>query len=99
MEEVRMKNISSLEKRFASEKIDDVKEYDRASALKGERFTYQIAYVCEDIRGDVKRMLWYRLNSPLSDHITVSRVDTVPVRMPMYKIEADDYFISRKPGL
>ena len=99
MEDIRMKNISSLEKRFANEKIDEVAKYDSASALKGERFTYQAAYVCEEMRGDVKKLLYFRVASPLKEYVTVSRVDSVPVRLPMYKIEADDYYISREPGL
>lgn len=99
MENVITKNISSLEKHFANEKIEDIKEYNAASALKGERFTYQVAYSCSDIRGDIKKLLKYRINSPIKEYITVSRVDSVPVRMPMYKIEADDYYISREPGL
>ena len=99
MENVITKNISSLEKHFANEKIEDIKEYNAASALKGERFTYQVAYSCNDIRGDIKKLLKYRINSPIKEYITVSRVDSVPVRMPMYKIEADDYYISREPGL
>ena len=99
MEKVTTKNISSLEKHFANEKIEDIKEYNAASALKGERFTYQVAYSCSDIRGDIKKLLRYRISSPIKEYVTVSRVDSVPVRMPMYKIEADDYYISREPGL
>ena len=99
MEEIRMKNISSLEKHFASDCFDGIKEFNRASALKGERFTYQAVYVCSDMRGDVKKTRFVRVDSPLSDHITVSKVEAVPVRMPMYKIDGDDYYMSREPGL
>ena len=99
MEYVKIKNVSSLEKHFQSERIEDVKEYNEASALRGERFTYQVAYQCDDIRGDVKKILYCRVESPLKEHITVSRVDLVPVRMPMYKVDADDYYMSCEPGL
>ena len=100
METVKIKNISSLEKHFASEKIEGVKEYNRATALRGERFTYQIAYTTDDMRGDVKKALYFKVASPLADNITVSRVEAVPVRMPMYRIDLDDdYYMSREPGL
>ena len=99
MEEIIIKNISSLEKHFSNERVEDIAEYCRASALGGERFSYQIAYTCRDIRGDVKKILYHRVRSDAPAKITVSRVDCVPVRMPMYKVDADDYYISREPGL
>ncbi len=99
MDEILMKNVSSLEKHFSSEKLEDVKEYNSASALKGERFTYQVAYTCRDMRGDVKHTRKYRIASPIAEYVKVSRVDNVPVRMPMYKVDADDYYMSRSPGL
>ncbi|MBR6917030.1 MAG: DUF4091 domain-containing protein [Clostridia bacterium] len=99
MKTVKIKSISSLEKHFANEKIESVKEFSRASALLGERFTYQIAYCSSDMRPDVKEVMYYRVSSPIADYVKVSRVDSVPVRFPMYKVEADDYYISREPGL
>ena len=51
MEEIIMKNISSLEKHFAAERVEDVAEFCKASALRGERFSYQVAYTCRDMRG------------------------------------------------
>jgi len=99
METVIVKNVSSLEKRFSNEKLENVKEYNSASALRGERFSYQVAYTCPNLRGDVKKILYCRVDSPIKEYVAVSRVDLVPVRMPMYKIDADDYYISREPGL
>ncbi len=99
MEEILIKNVSSLEKRFSGERLENVPEYNGASALRGERFSYQIAYTCRDMRGDVKKSLYYKVTSGIPAKITVSRVDSVPVRMPMYRIDADDYYISREPGL
>ena len=99
MDTIKIKNVSSLEKRFASERIEDVPEYSAGSALRGERFSYQVAYRCDDMRGDVKKILYLRVASPIAKYVTVSRVDAVPVRMPMYKVDVDDYYISREPGL
>ncbi|MBQ7714596.1 MAG: DUF4091 domain-containing protein [Clostridia bacterium] len=99
METVRIKSISSLEKRFPCDRIDSIKEYRNATALKGERFSYQIVYVSEDIRGDLKKIMKYRVESPIKEYVRVSRVDCVPVRMPMYRVDADDYYMSREPGL
>ena len=93
------KTVSSLEKRFANEKIDSVPEYKRASALKGERFSYQIMYTSLDIAHDCKEVVHAKIASPISDMVSIQRVDAVPVRFPMYKVEADDYYMSREPGL
>jgi len=99
METIIIKNISSLEKHFQNEKVEDVKEYNSGSMLKGERFSYQVAYTCRDMKGDVKKVLFAKAEGPLAPYVRISRVDTVPVRMPMYKIDADDYYMSREPGL
>ena len=99
METIIIKNISSLEKHFQTEKVEDVKEYIGGSMLKGERFSYQVAYTCRDMKGDVKKVLFAKAKGPLAEYVKISRVDTVPVRMPMYKIDADDYYMSREPGL
>lgn len=99
MEKIIIKSISSLEKHFQNENIDGVAEYPRGSMLKGERFSYQVAYTCRELKGDVKKVLFAKASGPLSQYVQISRVDTVPVRMPMYKIDADDYYMSREPGL
>ncbi len=99
METIIIKNISSLEKHFQTENVEDVKEYSKGSMLKGERFSYQVAYTCRDMKGDVKKVMFAKADGPLAEYVHISRVDTVPVRMPMYKIDADDYYMSRKPGL
>lgn len=96
---IRLKPVSSLEKHFASEDFDSVKEFTSASALRGERFSFQLLYTSSDSALDAKEVAFYRVSSPISDFISVSRVDAVPVRFPMYKLEADDYYISREPGL
>lgn len=95
-----IKTVSSLEKRFANENIESVPQYNKASALKGERFSFQVMYTPDgEASSDCKYVAYYRVSSPLYDNIKVSRVDSVPVRFPMYKIEADDYYMSREPGL
>lgn len=99
MDKLIIKNISSLEKHFQNENVEDVKEYNKGSMLKGERFSYQVAYTCREMKGDVKQVLFAKAEGPLAEYVRICRVDTVPVRMPMYKIDADDYYMSRTPGL
>lgn len=96
---ITVKNVSALEKHFSYESVEAVREYNRASALRGERFSYQVAYTCREIPGNVRLDLKIGVSSPISDYISVCRVERVPVRMPMYKVEADDYYMSREPGL
>ena len=99
MEKVIIKNVSALEKHFSSDPVEAVREYNRASALRGERFSYQVAYTCREVNGDGKGVFHVTVESPIKEYVSISRVDDVPVRMPMYKVEADDYYMSRKPGL
>ena len=99
MEKIIIKNVSSLEKHFSKDCVEAVREYNKGSALKGERFSYQVAYTCREVAGDGKGVFHVKVESPIKEYVRVSRVDDVPVRMPMYKVEADDYYMSREPGL
>lgn len=75
----RTKQVSSLQRVFLDGKCD-LREYNSDSALKGERFSYQIAY-----KSDEKFFAEIIIDSPLSQYITVRSVGSVPSELPVYE--------------
>lgn len=73
------KQVSSLQRVFLDGKCD-LKEYNTDSALKGERFSYQIAY-----KSDEKFFAEIIIDSPLSQYISVRSVVNVPSELPVYE--------------
>lgn len=72
------KQVSSLQRVFLDGKFD-LKEYNTDSALKGERFSYQIAY-----KSDEKFFAEIIIDSPLSQYISVRSVGNVPSELPVF---------------
>lgn len=72
------KQVSSLQRVFLDGKCD-LTEHSCGSALKGERFSYQIAY-----KSDEKFFAEIVIDSPISQFITVRSVGNVPSELPVY---------------
>lgn len=72
------KQVSSLQRVFLDGKCD-LTEHNSDSALKGERFSYQIAY-----KSDEKFFAEIVIDSPISQYITVRSVGNVPSELPVY---------------
>lgn len=88
------KCISSLEKVMPDTSFYKLSEYSEATALKNERFNFQIAYTLSE-KG--RQRLSVDIVSTISD-VTVRSVTFVPSMMPCYD-DHDEYVISDKPGL
>lgn len=86
------KQVSSLQRVFLDGKCD-LKEYNTDSALKGERFSYQIAY-----KSDEKFFAEIIIDSPLSQYISVRSVGNVPSELPVYERDYE-YSERREAGL
>lgn len=86
------KQVSSLQRVFLDGKCD-LKEYNNDSALKGERFSYQIAYI-----SDEKFFAEIIIDSPLSQYISVRSVGNVPSELPVYERDYE-YSERREAGL
>jgi len=94
---VKTRLCSSLAKIFPQEE-PQTSPYRSASALKGERFSFQFVFHAK------KQWLPFTLDveSPLKEHIRVRRVELVPVpSLSQFLPEEmpDDDVISRQPGL
>lgn len=84
--------VSSLQRVFLDGRCD-LTEHNCDSVLKGERYSYQIAYKSsENFFAEIV------IDSPLSQFITVRSVGNVPSELPVY--ESDCEFCERnEPGL
>lgn len=84
--------VSSLQRVFLDGRCD-LTEHNYDSVLKGERYSYQIAY-----KSSEKFFAEIVIDSPLSQFITVRSVGNVPSELPVY--ESDCEFCERnEPGL
>ena len=84
--------VSSLQRVFLDGRCD-LTEHNCDSVLKGERYSYQIAY-----KSSEKFFAEIVIHSPLSQFITVRSVGNVPSELPVY--ESDCEFCERnEPGL
>ena len=84
--------VSSLQRVFLDGRCD-LTEHNCDSVLKGERYSYQIAY-----KSSEKFFAEIVIDSPLSQFITVRAVGNVPSELPVY--ESDCEFCERnEPGL
>lgn len=94
------KVLAETEKCFLDEKIEDKKEYLRASALLGERFSFQVAYVCEGLNtGIANATCRFTVDSPIEEYISVQKIESVPVRMPLNPGVDDGNYLRTEPGL
>ncbi len=85
--------LSSLVKVFPDE-APAAETFDHASALRGEVYSFQLAYTFEEIS---KLDLSFSVEGNV-DPVTLRDVDCVPCTMPMFA-NADDYCLRLKPGL
>ena len=100
---LKTKLISGLEKCFLDDSIDAKYALDHDTILKNERYSYQLAIV-----DDNKTHTWGRIplladvEGPLADYVTLYKVESVPVRFPVYRNnppEAYDNYLRTTPGL
>ena len=95
------KLLSSLEKVFLT-KTPEAKEFREFTCLKGERFSFQLAvkYISdEDITRSFQNTVTVAVavDSPF-ENMNIYSVENVPVDNPCFA-NADDYYISKEPGL
>lgn len=95
-----LKTLAETEKCFLDESIYDKKDYKCGSALLGERFSLQLAYQAKELNfGEGHRDCVLEIDSPVSEYISLSRIECVNVRMPMPPGGDDGYFLRTQPGL
>jgi len=93
---MKIKILSSLEKCFLDDDIEQKQEFVSASCLKNELFHFEICYKSSPQYGSGYAYL--SVESEISDYVKVSRIEPVPVQLAA-RPWSDDVFISKKPGL
>ena len=98
---LKTKLISGMEKCFLDECICKKYALDRDTILKNERYTFQLA-VTDDEPGVGRIILFAEVDSPLKDCISLAKVESVPVRFPVYRNLPEEYYdnyLRTTPGL
>ena len=95
---ISCKIISSLEKVFHNTDIGALEQLERISALKGERLSFQMAFVSDKaVNGQVRVPL--KLEGALAEYATVRNISSVSVLHPVNPTAYDDEYLSTEPGL
>ncbi len=100
---IKTKIVSSLEKALVEDNIDSFKRLERATALKGERFSFQLlhTYVYEGHGWDHNKSLAsITVDGELAEYATMRDVGNVAVDRPTLQHSGDDDdYISKRPGI
>ncbi|MDD3118721.1 MAG: DUF4091 domain-containing protein [Victivallales bacterium] len=90
---LRLKAVSSLTKVMPDETVPAERPLAAACVLRGEVFSFQVAYYAEKHYPGLQ----CRVASPLGDAVTLRQVGLVPAQLLHW--EFDDNIITRHPGL
>lgn len=90
----KVKQVSSLEKVFYQD-IDQLKEFNHKTVMRGETFSYQIA-----MQAPINTAATVEIDSPLKDYIKVYAVRNIPMDFPnYYDANPEDDYITLKQGV
>ncbi|MBR2722434.1 MAG: DUF4091 domain-containing protein [Clostridia bacterium] len=94
------KLISSLEKCFLDEKIDQYEALERATMLKNERYSFQMIFTSDKDAIQVMKFCKPVVDAgALTPFITIRTVEHVPVTEPVYTPVPDDNYLRTTPGI
>ena len=93
MVDLFLRQMSSLEKVFLNA-LPENNNYSNASVLKGEEFSYQIAFWADE-----RVYLKVRAETAAECEISLFEVGNVSSELPAYKDRKDDNYITIEPGL
>lgn len=100
MPNIIFKTIAETEKCFLDERIETKKEYTEGSMLLGERFSFQLCWqFAEEDKNEQRTIGYLKVESPVSDWVSVQRVDHVPVRMTTNPGVTDENYLRKEPGI
>lgn len=94
----KLKILSSLEKCFLDQKIEEKNGTSYFSMLKNEKLSFQVAYQF-DAPGAEALYFSPRVSGELAEYLTISRVQNVPVTMPYMPYRHDEFHERTTPGL
>ena len=92
IKKVDFKILSSLEKCFLDDDIAKKTEISRASILKKEKLSFQLAYTTKDVIADTT-FISLVVEGQFKDCLKIGRVINVPCVYPAYTNRGDDYYL------
>lgn len=95
---LKAKTVSSLERAFADQRIDEFDELKRISALRGERVAFQILHTDEESVTN-HQLASFTYGGELAKYATVRTVMSVPVMLPVYPTTLCDNYLRKTPGM
>ena len=100
---IKTKIISSLSRVFIDNSIDDFATLEKASALKGEKLTFQIVHqrFLDEGEGmyDYRELVTPKFTGVLAKYVKIREVKNVGVELPVIVGNTDEYFERTTPGL
>ena len=99
---IRSKIVSSLEKAFLDQKLEDFEALEYISALRGERLSIQLLHIYETAESPATwdpRRLPIVPEGELAPYVTIRRVFNVPVMKPTHFLGYDDNYLRTTPGV
>ena len=96
---ITLKTVSPLEKCFLDDDIAAKADYPAASALRGERLSYQLCFCCGEGDAAVKTVCRAAVDSPAAAWVQLSSVHHVPSLLPAYPDRRDEHYLRTAPGL
>ena len=91
--------ISSLEKCFHDEAISDHPRLKKASMLRNEQYSFQLAMQLRDRACTDKKEVYLHVKSALAAYLEIKLVREVPSMFPCYGDARGREYLRRKPGL
>lgn len=92
------KLIPSTEKCFWDDKIDEKPELKSLTMLKNDRLDLQLAYATKDADWHAK-FLTLEVESDIKEYVSISRIENVPVYLPVWMDAGTEGFLRTEPGL
>ncbi len=97
--QIRTKIISSLEKVFLDNSIEDFKSLSFIRMMKNQRLSVQLVHTIDGDDAPLRIVPQLKINGVLADYARVRTVELVPVAYPIDPAIQDDNYLSKKPGL
>ncbi len=98
MNKIALLNYTSLHKVLPGSVCPFI-EYDHASVLSGQHFSYQVLYRSEFSEGLSNLMVELSVESELSEFIKIYKVEDVPCANPKHPTVKDDDYIVNAPSV
>lgn len=98
---LQLKIVSSLEKAFLDQRIEEFPTLESISALRGERISVQcLFYRPYEVEADAHLLFAIpKISGPLAPYVKLHRVRSVPVAKTKFPTTPTDSFLRTAPGL